>query len=139
MKPYYFALITALLWGIVPVFEKIGLSKLTPAAGIFVRCLSVSLGAIILLLFQPFLLRDLAQAPIRNIALIVAGGFTANFLGQLLFYNALKNGEVSKIVPIAGAYPLISFLLGLILLGEKITWTKSAGLGLILAGLFLLR
>ena len=22
MKPYYFALITALLWGIVPVFEK---------------------------------------------------------------------------------------------------------------------
>jgi transporter family protein len=139
MKPYYFALLTALLWGIVPVFEKMGLSKLTPAAGIFVRCLSVSIGAVILFLFNPALLNELSHAPIKNIALIVAGGFTANFLGQLLFYNALKNGEASKVVPIAGAYPLVAFFMGVFLLGEKITLAKTAGIGLVLAGLILLR
>jgi len=104
-----------------------------------VRCLSVSIGAIILFLFNPALINELTHAPIKNIALIVAGGFTANFLGQLLFYNALKNGEASKVVPIAGAYPLIAFFMGVFVLGEKITLAKSAGIGLILAGLFLLR
>ncbi|MFA5315195.1 MAG: EamA family transporter, partial [Candidatus Omnitrophota bacterium] len=88
MRSYYFALMTALVWGLVPVFEKMGLSRLTPAAGIFVRCLAVSSGAIVLLVARPQILSELAHTPLRNIGLIVFGGFTANFIGQLLFYNA---------------------------------------------------
>lgn len=139
MKSYYFALLTALVWGIVPVFEKMGLSKLSPHAGIFVRCLAVSSGALFLLAFKPSILAELAQAPIRNIALIVFGGFTANFIGQLLFYNALKTGDVSCVTPIAGAYPLIAFLLGILVLGESFTLVKLTGIGLIVFGVFLLR
>ncbi len=139
MKPYYFALLTALIWGIVPVFEKMGLAKLTPAAGIFVRCLAVSMGALILVILKPGILPELSGTPLRYIGLIVFGGFTANFLGQLLFYNALKNGDVSKVVPIAGAYPLISFLLGILLLGEKITLMKSLGIGCVFLGILLLK
>jgi transporter family protein len=139
MKSYYFALMTALIWGIVPVFEKIGLSKLTPAAGIFVRCLAVSCGAVLLFIFKPGLVSELSKTSFKYIALIVAGGFTANFLGQLLFYHALKDADVSKVVPIAGAYPLISFVMGILILGEKLTITKSAGIGCILAGIVLLK
>lgn len=139
MKPYYFALLTALIWGIVPVFEKMGLARLTPAAGIFVRCLAVSTGALVLVVLKPGILPELSGTPWRFIALIVFGGFTANFLGQLMFYNALKNGDVSRVVPIAGAYPLISFLLGILLLGEKITLTKSLGIGCVFLGIFLLK
>jgi transporter family protein len=139
MKSYYFALLTALVWGLVPVFEKIGLSRMTPAAGIFVRCLAVSTGAVILLSFKPGILGELSKTPVKYIALIVGGGFTANFLGQLLFYNALKNGDVSKIVPIAGAYPLISFVMGILILGENLTIAKSCGLGCIILGIVLLK
>ncbi|OIO36136.1 MAG: hypothetical protein AUJ74_03530 [Candidatus Omnitrophica bacterium CG1_02_44_16] len=139
MKSYYFALLTALVWGIVPVFEKMGLSRLTPAAGIFVRCLAVSFGAVVLLSMKPAILTELSKTPIKYIAFIVGGGFTANFLGQLFFYHGLKNGDVSKIVPIAGAYPLISFIMGILILGEKITMVKSMGLGCILLGIVLLR
>ncbi len=139
MKSFYFALLTALLWGIVPVFEKIGLSKLTPYAGIFVRCLAVSMGSLVLFLFKPAILTELANTPFRFIALIILGGFTANFLGQLLFYNALKNGDVSKVVPIAGVYPLISFILGILILGEKLTVVKSLGIGCVILGIFLLK
>lgn len=139
MKSYYFALLTALAWGVVPVFEKMGLSRLTPAAGIFVRCLAVSSGALILVTLKPALLPELAKTPVKYIALIVAGGFTANFLGQLLFYNALKEGDVSKVVPVAGAYPLIAFVMGVLILGEQITLAKSFGIGFVLLGIFLLR
>ena len=139
MKPYYYALATAILWGIVPVFEKIGLSRLSPQAGIFVRCLSVCLGAVVLFSLKPGILAELSKTPPRYIILIVLGGFTANFLGQLLFYNALKSGDVSRVVPIAGAYPLISFIMGVLILGEAFTPVKAIGLGLILAGIFLLK
>lgn len=139
MKPYYFALLTALVWGLVPAFEKMGLAKLSPQAGIFVRCLSVSFGSLILLSIKPSIWTELSKAPLKNIGLIVFGGFTANFLGQLLFYNALKNGEASRVVPLAGAYPLVSFLIGIIFLGEKITLAKAGGIALILSGIFLLK
>ncbi|MDD5537879.1 MAG: EamA family transporter [Candidatus Omnitrophica bacterium] len=139
MRSYYFALMTALVWGLVPVFEKIGLSRLTPAAGIFVRCLAVSSGAIVLLVARPQILSELAHTPLRNIGLIVFGGFTANFIGQLLFYNALKDGDVSRVTPIAGAYPLIAFILGILILGETLTASKIFGIGFILLGVFLLR
>ena len=55
------------------------------------------------------------------------------------FYNALKTGEASKIVPIAGTYPLVSFLIGIIFLGESFTFVKAAGVMFVIAGLFLLR
>lgn len=139
MKAYYFALLTALVWGLVPVFEKMGLSRLTPAAGIFVRCLAVSSGAIVLLIARPQILPELARTPLRNIGLIVFGGFTANFIGQLLFYNALKDGDVSRVTPVAGAYPLIAFLLGILVLGESLTVTKMFGIAFVLLGVFLLR
>jgi transporter family protein len=135
MKSYYFALMTAVLWGLVPVFEKMGLSRLTPAAGIFIRCLAVSSGAIVLLVARPQILSELAHTPLRNIGLIVFGGFTANFIGQLLFYNALKDGDVSRVTPIAGAYPLIAFLWDPCL-GEAWTTAKMFGIGFVLWGYF---
>lgn len=139
MKSYYFALMTALIWGLVPVFEKMGLSKLSPQAGIFVRCLAVSFGSLVLVTLKPAILPELAKTPIKYIALIVICGFTANFVGQLLFYNALKTGDVSKVVPVAGAYPLIAFVMGIFILGEKITMAKTFGIGFVLLGIFLLR
>lgn len=139
MKSFYLALMTACVWGVVPVIEKIGLTRLSPAAGIFVRCLAVASGALCLLAFKPGILGELAKTPVKYIALIVIGGFTANFLGQLLFYNALKGGDVSRVVPIAGAYPLISFVLGVLILGEALTPLKGVGIGCIVLGIFLLK
>ncbi|HQP91343.1 MAG TPA: EamA family transporter [Candidatus Omnitrophota bacterium] len=139
MKSFYFAIFTAILWGIVPAFEKIGLSKLSPQAGIFIRCLAVSLGSLTLFIFKPDVVGEIAKTPFKYISLIILGGFTANFLGQLLFYNALKNGDVSRVVPVAGAYPLISFILGILILGEKLTVMKSFGIVCILAGVLLLK
>ncbi len=70
---------------------------------------------------------------------IMLGGFMASIIGQIFFYNALKIGEVSKVVPIAATYPLIAFLFGVIFLGESFTFTKGIGIALLMAGLFLLR
>ncbi|MBC8473498.1 MAG: hypothetical protein H8D54_01655, partial [Candidatus Omnitrophica bacterium] len=44
MKAYYFALMTALVWGIVPILEKMGVSRTTPLAGVFLRSCGVIVG-----------------------------------------------------------------------------------------------
>jgi len=139
VKALYFALATAVVWGSVPILEKMGLVRLSPYAAIFVRCLAVALGSIFLLVLKPEILPELSRTPAKYIALIMVGGFCANFLGQMFFYHALKEGDVSRVVPISGIYPLISFILGVLILGEKITVAKSAGILCVIAGVFLLR
>ena len=70
---------------------------------------------------------------------MVGGGFFASIVGQIFFYNALRTGETSKIVPLAGSYPLISFILGIIILKESFTMMKLWGVMFIILGIFLLR
>ena len=59
--------------------------------------------------------------------------------GQIFFYNALKLGEASRVVPLGATYPLISFILAVFLLGEKFTLAKLGGIILVLSGIFLLK
>jgi bacterial/archaeal transporter family protein len=59
-------------------------------------------------------------------------------LGQLAYYYALKYGELSKVTPVVAAFPLVAFLLGLMVLGEKMTIGKGIGAVLIAIGIALL-
>ncbi len=139
MKAYYFALMTAVVWGIVPIMEKIGLVRIAPMAGIFIRSCGVIIGISILALFNGEAIKMALRADPRTILLLGLGGIMASILGQIFFYNALKLGEASKLVPIAGTYPLFAFLLGIIFLGESFTLAKAGGVAFVILGLFLLR
>jgi bacterial/archaeal transporter family protein len=139
MKPFYFAILAAIIWGITPILEKMGLAKIDPLTGIIIRSCGVIIGMTVLALFNTNLVKMAFKADMKTIFLLVTGGIIASVLGQIFFYTALKNGEVSKLVPIAGMYPLVSFLLGLIFLGETFTLSKGFGMVLVLLGVFLLR
>ncbi len=139
MKAYYFALLTAIVWGIVPIMEKMGLARITPMAGIFIRSCGVIVGISVLAVFNGEAIKVAMKADPKTIFLLAAGGFMASILGQIFFYNALKIGEASKLVPIAGTYPLFAFLLGVIFLGEGLTMAKAGGVMFVILGLFMLR
>jgi len=79
------------------------------------------------------------KADPKSMLFLFAGGILASILGQIFFYNALKQGEISKMVPIAATYPLVSFLLGLLFFGESFTILKGLGIGFVILGVFLLR
>lgn len=139
MKSFYFALMTAIVWGIVPILEKMGLTRIAPLAGILVRSCGVIIGVSILALFNNNALKSALKAEPRTLLFLMLGGFMASILGQIFFYNALKAGEASKVVPVAGIYPLVSFLLGIVFLGESFTAMKLAGVTFVILGLFFLR
>jgi len=139
MKPYLWAILTALTWGCVPLIEKIGLVKIEPIIGLFYRSMGVIIGITLLLIFHGQAIKtSLTQLP-TGAAFLVVGGFLASVVGQMFFYHALKSGEASRVVPISAAYPLITFVLGVLFLHEKITWAKAGGIACIMAGVFLLK
>ena len=139
MKSFYFALMTAVVWGTVPILEKMGVSRIIPLSGIMIRSCGVIIGVSMFSVFNNQAFRIALKAEPRTVFLLVLAGFMASIVGQLFFYNALKTGEASKVVPIAGVYPLVSFFLGILFLGESITLTKIGGVVFVVTGLFLLR
>ena len=138
MSAFLWAVVTALIWGVVPLLEKLGLRAATPMVGVLVRSLGVLVGFLCWgLLVSPW--SAIRALPWSSVLLLAGGGFLASFLGQMAFYHALKSGAVSQVTPVAGAYPLIAALLGWWLLREPLTTTRILGVLLIILGVVLLR
>jgi transporter family protein len=138
MTSFYWAGLAALIWGFVPLLEKLGLAKASALAGLFYRSLGVLLGLVLLL---PFMVKpsEIKSVGAKPMVLLILAGFMASILGQICFYNALKSGDISRIVPISGSYPFLTFLIGIIILGEAWTPVKFVGVILIVAGIWILK
>ena len=138
MSAFTWALLTALIWGIVPLIEKLGLDHSQPTIGVFARSVGVIVGVLIFgLLWSPW--KALVNLSVRSFLLLAVGGFLASFVGQLAFYHALKLGKLSQVTLVAGTYPLVAACLGWLVLREPLTATRLAGAILIACGILLLR
>ena len=138
MSAYKWALLTALVWGVVPVLEKTGLGKVEPLTGLFFRCCGVLLGLFLLgvVILRP---QQIKSVDPSSALILVLSGFLASFVAQMAFYHGLKIGDVSRVVPVAASFPMIAFVLGVLFLGESFSILKLAGMGLVLAGVWLLK
>jgi transporter family protein len=138
MNAFFWALVTALIWGVVPLMEKLGLGQAAPAAGVVVRSLGVVAGLVVFsVVTSPWAaLRGLSAS---SVLLLMGGGCLASFIGQMAFYRALKAGALSQVTPIAGAYPLVAALLGWWVLREPLNVSRVGGVVLIVLGVWLLR
>ncbi|NPB07676.1 MAG: EamA family transporter [Aquificae bacterium] len=135
-KAILWALLTALIWGSAPVLFKLGLrGDISPLSGIFVHNLTATLFS---LLFLILLRENPLVYPVKDIVAVAFGGFVSGFLGLLVYYRAVKEGDVSLVAPIASTAPLVSSLLAVLLLGESMNLLKLTGTVLIVAGAILL-
>ena len=139
MKPYMWAILTAVTWGCVPIIEKMGLVRVPVWVGLFYRCLGVIVGIILLMVFRFDEIRKAVMDVPSGWHYLLIGGFLASIVGQVFFYFALRSGETSTVTPIAAAYPLMTFVLGVILLKEGVTLTKLAGVFFVILGVVLLK
>lgn len=138
MNSIAWGLCAAVVWGVVPLLEKSGLAKVAPLTGLYYRCMGIVVSSLILGFFflKP---KEIRSVDVRSASLLVASGFLASFLAQLFFYNGLKQGETSRIVPIAASYPLLTFLLGVLFFNETISVLKIAGVFLVIARIWALK
>lgn len=132
-----YALLAAVLWGSAPVFEKLGLVKISPLAGLAIRTITITIILVAIALFTD-MAKEIVRVDARSLFFLVLSGIIAGLLGMLAYFKALKCWEASRVVPIVGAYPLFAFLFALLFLGEKLTLQKVLGVLLVVSGVFLL-
>jgi transporter family protein len=81
----------------------------------------------------------LKAAGTKNWLFLLAEGLCAALLGHYAYLFALKYGKASSVVPITAAYPVVTLLLGVFLLGEYLSPGKIIGGLLVVLGVFLIK
>ncbi|NLY53949.1 MAG: EamA family transporter [Firmicutes bacterium] len=131
------ALLAALCYGIAPVFEKIGLQQAQPTAAVFVRALITAVFTGITLTTRDGW-TPLANWTLKTWLAIMMSGIVGVLLAQVFYFAALRMGDVGRVAPIAGSYPLFACLLAAICLGERLTPGRVLGAALVFLGVLFL-
>ena len=138
MRPEFFALLTAIAWGVGGYFEKKGLhaGHLSPQMGITLR---TAVALVILGCVSAPQWKTVGHAGTRAlIYMIVGGGIVAGSIGMLSFYAAIKGAPLSRVMPIAFTSPLFGALLGCLIGGEAVTMRAMLGMAFTVGGIALL-
>ena len=131
-------IVTALLWGTTPIIEKIGLATVDPLVGVAVRSAIATAGLLILILLLGKG-KSLMEVDGKGFLIFGASGVMAGLFGMWTYYTVLKAEPTSKIVPIAACYPLVTVLLGTLILKEGVTISRLIGTVLIVSGIWLVK
>lgn len=129
------ALGSSALWAFTSVLLASQAGRLRPLLMSAVRSLTASLILVGLLVATGGLVQMKEMTFITGISM-AGSGIVGQAVGDTLYINALGFLGVSRTFPITNsAYPFLTFLLAVLLLGEAVTWTLPVGGALIVAGI----
>ncbi|AEB08030.1 EamA family transporter [Desulfobacca acetoxidans] len=129
----FYSVLALIFWGFWGIFNKIASSHL-PCWAIFWVELFVYL---IVGVFIWGLLRTPVAWTLPGLAAAIAAGFSGG-LALFFFLKALSLGPATVVVPLTSLYPLITVVLGAILLQESLTLRHLAGIILAAGAVWLL-
>jgi transporter family protein len=138
MKLMLFLFLTTLFWGIAAIFDKLALGKTTPLSGLMVRQFILT-GILLAVGVGSGRLGSMGGMDLRTMVLFGLSGICGGAVGLWTYYHALKLGGASLVVPITATYPLITVLLGWLILQEGITVSRILGTALIVVGVWLVK
>jgi bacterial/archaeal transporter family protein len=136
MMPAWLAytLLTVVLWGVWGFESKILVDRTSPYTGqvLFTAGLVVP---VIFVLMSPkrFAGRRRKLGFFFAFLTGLLGG-----LGNVGFFVALERGSASAIVPLTSLSPLVTVLVGVLVLKEKMRWFQYIGLALALVAIYML-
>ncbi len=110
------ALLASLSWGVGGVIFKLGLREESEASGNLLRSIFA-----VLFLAPAVAIRGIESLTLELIALLIFSTFFAFFLGDLLYFKALKESPVSYALPLASTYPVFVSVLDLLVYGFPLT------------------
>ncbi len=129
------ALGSSAMWALTSVLLASQTARVRPLLMSGIRSLTASLMLIGLLVATGGLVQ-LNEMTFITGASMVASGVLGQAVGDTLYINALGFLGVTRTFPITNsAYPFLTFILAILLLGERVTWALPVGGLLIVAGI----
>ncbi|MGB6690115.1 MAG: DMT family transporter [Terracidiphilus sp.] len=118
-----FAVFALVLWGITGVTQKLSTNRISSERSFLWFCWAmVALSAAVLLVAHPH------WGLGRTVVLCSIAGGALNGLGAWTSFRALESGgKASIVISLISLYPLLTVVLAVLLLGERLTWTQTAG------------
>lgn len=127
-----FALGSAFFAALTALFGKLGVTGLNSNVATLIRTVVIMIVTIGIIS-----LRNEWQKPesisVNSWIFLVLSGI-ATGLSWLCYYRALQLGPISKVAPIDKLSVALAILLGVLFVGEKLTWPIALGGSLIVAG-----
>jgi len=127
-----FALGSAFFAGLTALFGKIGVAGINSNLATLIRTVVILLVAAAILSLRGEW-RPPATIDAKTWTFLVLSG-VATGLSWLCYYRALQLGPVSRVAPIDKLSVVFAILLGVLFVGESLTWPIAIGGGLIVAG-----
>lgn len=127
----FYALLAMVFFGTGVFFYKIGTKNFSTALGATIFILSHLIALGVVLFFEKW------QYNPVSIKFLIIGGIFAG-IAQVFFFMALRSGNVGVVVPIRNLALLVTVILAVIFLSEKITIAKVVGIGFATMAIILL-
>ena len=129
MSPWLiWALTATFFWGLWAIFSKLAVQH-APAVAVLIWFVA---GEVVMVAALTLWFRPAVFSGTRAAGFAAASG-VAGVLAMLAFLTALRYATVSVVVPMTALYPVVAIVLGLLVLGEKITVPQAAGAALAVA------
>jgi len=118
-----FAILALVLWGITGVTQKLSTNRISSERSFLWFCWAmVALSAAVL----PVAGLHWALGTLVVVCSVAGGAL--NGLGAWTSFRALESGgKASIVISLVSLYPLLTVLLAVILLGERLTWMQTLG------------
>ncbi|HUK51466.1 MAG TPA: EamA family transporter [Terriglobales bacterium] len=131
-----FALLAFLLWGFWGLTAKIALNDIGPGNvfGCYVLS-SLTIPTAYSMLRKARRELKILERPSWTLWGTGAAGVALNVTGTLIFAFALNIGQASLVVPVSSAYPLVTIVVAILLLGEKLNRIQLIALVFVLIGI----
>lgn len=134
-----FALLAFLAWGVWSLTQKVAIEAVT-AGNMFGFYIISSLTAPVLYAWarrvRPVPLKG--EDPTRTAWVIGGFALLLNVLGAFAYTYALEGGNASLVVPVTSAYPIVTALLAVALLRERVSRQQAVALVAVVIGLVMI-
>ena len=120
-----FAFLSAIFAGMTSILAKCGIKKTDSNVATFIRTLVVlPLSLLMALIVNPNF--SLGAVSSKTLVFLVLSGLSTG-ASWLCYFKALSKGDINKVVPIDKSSTVLTIILAVIFLGERVTVYKTLG------------
>ena len=131
-----FAFLSAFFAGMTSILAKCGIKKTDSNVATFIRTLVVlPLSLLMALIVSPNF--TLGAVSSKTLVFLVLSGLSTG-ASWLCYFRALSKGDINKVVPIDKSSTVLTIILAVIFLGERVTVYKTLGVVFIAIGTLLM-
>ena len=131
-----FAFLSAIFAGMTSILAKCGIKKTDSNVATFIRTLVVlPLSLLMAVIVNPNF--SLGAVSSKTLVFLVLSGLSTG-ASWLCYFRALSKGDINKVVPIDKSSTVLTIILAVVFLGERVTVYKTLGVVFIAIGTLLM-